>query len=135
MTRVISVLFFVLSVPSYAIEFWHSNTIWIGQGACAAVFSFDSGIEEIKNLQVSVTAVNNAGKEVASGILEIAHFGESSADRYADAALEGEVFCEEELAIVVNKASAIVANKRIDFLKSGGLFVRDFKPITIRIGK
>ena len=124
-----------LAAPAYAVDFWHSSTVWAGQGQCSAVFSFDSGMEEIKNLQVTVAAVNKAGKKVASGVLEIQQFGQSSADRYADAFLEGEEICADDLTIVVNKATAIVDGKRTDLLKSKALSARDFKPFRIRIGK
>ncbi|MBF0208747.1 MAG: hypothetical protein HQK53_17915 [Oligoflexia bacterium] len=124
-----------LAAPAYAVDFWHSSTVWAGQGQCSAVFSFDSGMEEIKNLQVTVAAINKAGKKVASGVLEIPQFGQSSADRYADAFLEGEEICAEDLTIVVNKATAIVDGKRTDLLKSKALSARDFKPFRIRVGK
>lgn len=124
-----------LTAPAYAIDFWHSSTVWAGQGQCSAVFSFDSGMEEIKNLQVSVNAVNKAGKKVASGLLEITQFGQSSADRYATAFLEGEEICADDLTIVVNKAIATVDGKRTDLLKSKILSARDFKPFKIRVGK
>lgn len=124
-----------LIVPAYAIDFWHSSTVWAGQGQCSATFSFDSGMEEINNLQVSVTAANKAGKKVASGVLEIQQFGQSSADRYADAFFEGEEICADDLTIVVNKATAVVDGKRTDLLKSKALSARDFKPFKIRVGK
>ena len=124
-----------LAAPAYAVDFWHSSTVWAGQGQCSAVFSFDSGMEEIKNLQVTVAAVNKAGKKVASGVLEIPQFGQSSADRYADAFLESEEICADDLTIVVNKATAIVDGKRTDLLKSKALSARDFKPFRIRVGK
>ena len=124
-----------LAAPAYAVDFWHSSTVWAGQGQCSAVFSFDSGMEEIKNLQVTVAAINKAGKKVASGVLEIPQFGQSSADRYADAFLEGEEICADDLTIVVNKAIATVDGKRTDLLKSKILSARDFKPFKIRVGK
>lgn len=124
-----------LAAPAYAVDFWHSSTVWAGQGQCSAVFSFDSGMKEIKNLQVTVAAVNKGGKKVASGVLEIQQFGQSSADRYADAFLEGEEICADDLTIVVNKATAIVDGKRTDLLKSKALSARDFKPFRIRVGK
>lgn len=124
-----------LAAPAYAVDFWHSSTVWAGQGQCSAVFSFDSGMKEIKNLQVTVAAVNKGGKKVASGVLEIQQFGQSSADRYADAFLEGEEICVDDLTIVVNKATAIVDGKRTDLLKSKALSARDFKPFRIRVGK
>ena len=124
-----------LTAPVYAVDFWHSSTVWAGQGQCSAVFSFDSGMEEIKNLQVSVSAVNKAGKKVASGVLEIPQFGQSDAARYADAFLESEENCADDLTIVVNKATAIIDGKRTDLLKSRALSARDFKPFKIRVGK
>jgi len=124
-----------LTAPAHAVDFWHSSTVWVNQGQCSAMFSFDSGMEDIKNLQVSVAAVNKAGKKVASGVLEIPQFGQSSAARYADAFLEGEEICADDLTIVVNKATAIVDGKRTDLLKSKALSARDFKPFKIRVGK
>ena len=124
-----------LAAPAYAVDFWHSSTVWAGQGQCSAVFSFDSGMEEIKNLQVTVAAINKAGKKVASGVLEIPQFGQSSADRYADAFLEGEEICADDLTIVVNKATAIVDGKRTDLLKSKVLSARNFNPFRIRVGE
>lgn len=124
-----------LAVPVHAVDFWHSSTVWAGQGQCSAAFSFDSGMEEIRNLQVSVAAINKAGKKVASGVLEVQQFGQSSADRYATAFLEGEEVCADDLTIVVNKATAVINGKRIDILKSKALSARDFKPFKIRVDK
>lgn len=124
-----------LAAQAHAVDFWHSNTVWAGQGQCSAVFSFDSGMEEIQNLQVSVTVLNKASKRVASGVLEIPRFGQSAADRYADAFLENEELCSDDLVIVVNKATAAVDGKRTDLLKSKALVIRDFKPFKIRLGK
>lgn len=123
------------SAPAHAVEFWHSSTVWAGQGQCSAVFSFDSGMEEIRNLQVSVSALDKAGKKVTSGTLEIQQFGQSSADRYADAFLEGEAICADDLTIVVTKASAMIGGKRTDLLKTRTLTARDFKPFKLRLGK
>ena len=92
-------------------------------------------MEEIKNLQVTISAVNKAGKKVASGLLEIPQFGQSSADRYADAFLEGEEICADDLIIVVNKATAVVDGKRTDLLKTKAISARDFKPFKIRVSK
>lgn len=128
------VVILLVASPVYAIEFWHSNTVWVGQGQCSAIFSFDSGMEEIKNLQVSVSVVDKMGKKIASGFLEIEQFGESSANRYADAFLEGEEMCGDDLIIIVGKATAVVEGKRTDLLKSKALSARDFKPFKIRVG-
>lgn len=124
-----------LASPAYAVEFWHSSTVWAGQGQCSAVFSFDSGMEEVTDLQVSVAAFNKGGNKVASGVLEIQQFGQSSADRYADAFVEGEEFCADDLTIVVSKATAIVDGKKTDLIKSKAISARNFKPFSIRVGK
>jgi hypothetical protein len=92
-------------------------------------------VQEIKNLQITVSAINKAGKKVASGVLEVQQFGQSNADRYASAFLEGEEICADDLVIVVNKATAIIDGKRTDLLKSKSITARDFKPYKIRIGK
>jgi hypothetical protein len=126
---------FCLTIPAHAVDFWHSSTVFAGQGQCSATFSFDSGLDDIKNLQVAVSAVNKAGKKVASGVLEVQQFGQSSADRYADAFLEGEEICADDLTIVVNKATAEVNGKRMDLLETKAISARDFKPFKIRVGK
>jgi hypothetical protein len=134
----VSVLLVVVALmarPASAIDFWHSNTVWTGQGGCSAVFTFDSGGEEIANLQVSVLAIDGSDKQVLSNVLRINSFGQSSADRYADAFLEGEAVCSDGLTIVVNKATAVVEGKQVDLLKKKMLSFRDFKPFKIRIGK
>lgn len=124
-----------LTAPAYAIDFWHSNTVWAGQGQCSAVFTFDSGLGNIEKLQVSVSAVNKSGKKVASGALQVPQFGQSSETRYAEAFLEGEDLCEEGLVILVNKATAIVDGKRMDLLKSKILVARNFNPYKIKTDK
>lgn len=124
-----------LAAPAYAIDFWHSNTVWSGQGQCSAVFTFDSGLEDIKKLQVSVSAINRSGKRVASGVLEVPQFGQSSATRYAEAYLEGEDLCDDDLTITVTKASAMIDGKRTDLVKSRVFVARDFKSYKIKIQK
>jgi len=81
------------------------------------------------------TAIDKAGQKVASGVLEIEKFGQSSAARYADAFLEGEETCADDLTVIVEKATAVVDGKRTDLLKTGALSARDFKPFRIRVGK
>ena len=124
-----------IAMKAQAVDFWHSSTVWAGMGQCSAKFSIDSGMQEIKNLQITVSAIDKAGKKVASGVLEVQQFGQSNADRYASAFLEGEEICADDLVIVVNKATAIVDGKRTDLLKSKSITARDFKPYKIRIGK
>ena len=68
-------------------------------------------------------------------MLEVQNFGQSSADRYADAFFEGEEICADDLTIVVNKATAVVNGQRTDLLKTKAISARDFKPFKIRVGK
>jgi len=39
-----------LTMPAQAVDFWHSNTVWANQGMCSAVFSCDSGMQDITDL-------------------------------------------------------------------------------------
>lgn len=125
----------VLSTNANAIDFWHSSTVWAGQGQCSAVFSFDSGMEEFNNLQVYVSVLNKDGKTIASDVLEIERFGGSSAERYDQAFLEGEEICEDDLTIMVNKAIAVLDGKPTDLLENGTISAREFKPFKILFGK
>lgn len=122
----------------HAIEMWHAETVWAGQGMCSASFSFDGGGamggDPIQKLRVSVAAYK-AGKKVDSGILEVEQFNTCNADRYAGALLESEAMCNDNLTIVVTKATAIVNGKKTDLLKTGDLSIREFKPFQIKIQK
>lgn len=45
-----------LSGQAYGLEIWHSNTVWAGQGMCAASFTLDSGGafgDRIQNLRIA----------------------------------------------------------------------------------
>lgn len=119
----------------HAIEMWHADSAFAGQGMCSAKFTFDGGgWDKIQNLRVSVTAYK-AGKKIDSGILEVNEFGNCSACRYEEAFLESEEMCNENLSIVVTKATAIVNGKKTDLLRSNGLTIRAFKPFQIKIQK
>ena len=121
------------AVQAGAIDFWHSSTVWAGQGMCSALFTFDS-MDDTTNLKVGVVAVNKAGKTVASGVLDVPAIGQSNAARYKDAFLEGEGVCADDLTIIVRSATATVNGKRVDLLKTKALTARDFKPFRIRLG-
>lgn len=124
------------ALPAYAdIEFWHSNTLWANQGSCAAIFSFDSAVEEVTSLQVSLSAIDKTGKKVVSELLEVESFGASVAERYGSAIWEHEAMCNDSLTIVVNKANGVLNGKRVDFLKAKAFSARVFKPFKMRIGK
>ncbi len=122
-----------LTLPAHALDFWHSNTVWIGHGQCAVEFTFDSGLQDIRDLKVAVSAVNTSGQSVLAEVLEISQFGESSAMRYASVLIEDEAMCGDSLSIVVNQASAFVDGQRTDLLQNQILTTRDFRPFAIRI--
>lgn len=115
------------------IRFWNTNKLFVNQGQCSAVFFFDSGMQSIENLQVSFSAQNASGEQVATGTLEIASFGNGSADRYADAFAEDEHFCDDDLTIVVDQATAIIEGQKIDLLAKKVLVPETFKPFKIFI--
>lgn len=121
--------------PASALDFWHSNTTWAGQGMCAATFTFDSGLEHVQGLQVTLAAKDRNGKEQGSAVLEIAEFGLSNADRYGQAYWESEAACDSRFTLVVTRATAILEGKKVDLLKSGDLQVRDFKPFRLVLGQ
>ena len=131
---ILAVSLITLGLPNLtqAVEFWHSSTIWAGQGQCSAVFSFDSGLHDITDLRVAVKALSPEGKTVLEGELAIDQFGQSSADRYADAFLEGEAVCAENLTIQIEEASARLDGRMIDLLATHTLTPRDFRPLPIR---
>ena len=118
--------------PLYAIDFWHSNTVFGGQGGCSAEFTFDSFVEEFKNIQVQVTTYDEEGNKVGVGKIEVHKIGDSNAERYATAYLSGPEYCGD-LNIVVNKATAIVKNRKIDLIKNKNIRVRVFRPYKIKI--
>lgn len=127
----------LVSGQAWAIDFWHSGTVWANQGMCAATFSFDAGpmSETIRQLKATVTIRDKSGKSIGSDNLEIEEFGGSEAARYSSASLVSENICADGLTITVTKASAVIDGKKVDLLKTKQLVVRDFKPFKIKVGK
>jgi len=124
-----------LAMPVHALQIWHSNTVWVGQGQCSASITFDSQMEEIEDLQVVVSVFNKAGKKVKTEVLEVESLGWSNAERYTNDFLEGEEMCADDLTIVVNKANAVIAGKRTDLLKTKAITAPEFKPFKIRVSR
>lgn len=119
--------------PAHAIEFWHSNTVWGGQGMCSATFTFDSGLVEIAGLTVEMALVDASGTEVLADTLTVAEFGGSGVDRYADATIDGAEVCDDGLTLQVKSASAALDGKPTDLLAAKSLTAREFKPFPIRL--
>ncbi len=118
---------------AHGVEFWHSNTVWGGQGMCSATFTFNSGFVEIDDLAIVVALVDGAGNEVVADTLNVAPFGGSGVDRYASASLDGAGLCDDALTVVVKSASANVDGKPTDLIATQALSARVFKPFAIRI--
>lgn len=122
------------SVNAHALDMWHSNTVWANQGMCAANFTFDSGMELVGNLKVSIVAVEKGTNKIkGQGVIELEDFGESSADRYAIGYWESELACDDNLYLVVTEAKADIDGVREDLLEKGLLRAREFAPYQIRI--
>ena len=115
------------------VDFWHSNLVFAGQGACSAEFTFDSGLEDISKLDLSFNLQNKAGKTVAKDEIHLDSFGQSSATRYAQAFVESEQICDSALELVVTGATAVIDGKRVDLLKTKLLAARKFAPILIKV--
>lgn len=126
----------VLSVlPAQAIEIWHSNTVFAGQGQCAAALTLDSGGEEYQQVRLQVALLDKGGRRVATQTLDLPAIGQSSAERYADVLIEGEAACDSSLQLQITAASAVVNGKRVDLVRTGQLTARDFRPMRIRVGR
>lgn len=123
----------LLTLPAHAIEIWHSNTIFAGQGQCVATLTLASGLDEYRNLRLQATVVDKAGRRLMSQTLDIPSIGQSSAERFAEVTLEGEPICRDDIALQITAASAVAGGKRIDLLRSGQLTPSDFRPMRIRL--
>lgn len=122
-----------LSAPAAALDIWHSDTIWGGQGICVATFTLDSGGDSISRLSIGITASDRKGESVGAFVLEVPDFGASNAERYATATWESEAACEEDLTLSITAAHAVIDNQRINLLKESRLTTRDFKPFKIQL--
>lgn len=125
----ISLLSFAL--PAQALSLWHSNTVWAGQGQCAATLTFDSGLDKIEELELLVSAVSAEGESIELGKIQLETFGESSAERYSSALLEHQLLCDEETTLFINQAAAIINGEYIDLIQMRQLEARKFKPFFI----
>jgi hypothetical protein len=136
MKRIVLVVMAVLVVTgqAQALEFWHSGTVWAGQGQCSANFTFDAGAlsDQIRNLKVSADLLEK-GKVVGASIIEVASIGGSEADRYATGFIEGEDVCSDNIVIRVTKATAVVNGKQVNLIKTKDISARNFKPFAITI--
>lgn len=118
---------------AHAIDFWHSDTVWAGQGMCAATFTFDSGGEPVSNLRVALSVIDKSGNNIDSFTLAVSEFGSLNADRYATELWESDLACEDSLTLVVTSASAVIDDKRQDLLRNQGLSIRQFTPFQIQM--
>lgn len=126
-----------LSGQAYGLDIWHSNTVWAGQGMCAAVFTLDSGGafgDRLQDLRITLSAVDTqTNNPVTQLFLEVDELGDGSANRYETVFWESELACEDNLRLVITEADAIVAGQARDLLADGYLNIREFVPYRIDI--
>ncbi|MEE3664499.1 IrmA family protein [Brenneria sp. g21c3] len=120
---------------AHAIEIWHTDTVWAGQGACSAQFTLDNGGvfgEPVGKLEISVDVLDKSGKVQQKDTLNVEPFGDSDATRYQTALLEGENYCESDLTINITKVAEIVGSEK-KILPVSEFTTRKFKPYTVLI--
>ncbi|WP_269902076.1 IrmA family protein [Paenalcaligenes faecalis] len=126
-----------LSGQAYGLDIWHSNTVGLSRGICAASFTLDSGGawgDHIQNLRIALAAVDTkTNSPVAQVVLEVDDFGRDNASRYKTVYWENELVCEENVRLVITEADAIVAGQARDLLADGYLNIREFVPYRIDI--
>lgn len=126
-----------LSGQAYGLDIWHSNTVWAGQGMCAAVFTLDSGGafgDRLQDLRIALSAVDTqTNNPVTQLFLEVDELGDGSANRYETVYWESELACEDNLRLIITEADAIVAGQARDLLADGYLSIREFVPYRIDI--
>ncbi|QDX98816.1 hypothetical protein EGD00_19830 [Pectobacterium carotovorum subsp. carotovorum] len=119
----------------HAIEIWHTDTVWAGQGACSAQFTLDNGGafgEPVGKLEISVDVLDKSGKVQQKDTLNVEPFGDSDATRYQTALLEGENYCDSDLTINITKVAEIVGSEK-KILPVSEFTTRKFKPYTVLI--
>lgn len=125
------------SFNAHAIDIWHSDTVWVNQGMCAATFTLDGGGSDgsgqgIGSLEIAVDVLGKSGKLLQKDTLEIEPFSDSDATRYQTAHLVGENYCEDNLTINITRITETVNGKK-RVLPLSEWSSRDFKPFNIKI--
>ena len=130
----VAFLLMVFASNAPAIEIWHSNTTWAGQGMCAYEFTVDAqgGHGGIENFTVDITLLDGSGKPLGDEITADLNgpLGDSNATRYGQFLVEGD--CEAK-SLRIKKATGTVSGKPVDFVKEKQLAPRKFKPLPIAI--
>lgn len=119
----------------HAIEIWHTDTVWAGQGACSAQFTLDNGGafgEPVGKLEISVDVLDKSGKVQQKDTLNVEPFGDSDATRYQTALLEGENYCDSDLTINITKVVETVGSEK-KILPVAEFTTREFKPYTVLV--
>ncbi len=134
----ISGLGWVLATPAQAVSLWHADTVWAGQGLCAASFTVDSGGQWVQDLIVDFTALDTqTNAPIKQGQLRAEHdFGRDSATRYAQLLWEDEYACYSHLQLQITRAYAVIEGEVFDLLSASSphsLHIRDFRPYQIEL--
>jgi hypothetical protein len=126
---------FALALPSTskALDIWHSNTVWAGQGMCAFTFTVDGQDMQaeapagVSNLTLEIVPLNEGLKELGSPVtIRLTEtFADSTATRYEQFFIEGD--CDAE-TFGISKATGIIGGRERDLLESRQLTPRKFEP-------
>lgn len=118
------------------INLWHTDTVWAGQGMCAAHFTLDGGgglTIPIEQVQLKLQAINPHQQIVETFTLTIEAFNESNADRYEHALWESELACDDSLHLVVTEAYARVNQQNYDLLAQQALQVNEMTRLALSL--
>ena len=126
---------FALALPSTgnAIDIWHSNTVWAGQGMCAFTFTLDGQDVQmetpsgVNDLTLEIMLLNEDRKELGSPVTVRLEqpFADSEATRYAQFFIEGDCGAE---TFGISKATGIIGGRQQDLLETRQITPVKFEP-------
>ena len=130
----IAFLLMLLASNAQAIDIWHSNTTWAGQGMCSYAFTLDAEGSDagIEKFTVEILLLDESGKDIDGGHTAILDgtLGDSNATRYGQFCVDGDCGAT---SFGVKKATGVVSGKTVDFLKEKNINPRPFEPLKIRL--
>ena len=125
-------------VAAHAIEIWHTDSFFGGQGMCVHTFRLDaqdimmqsnSGVE---GLSLEIAFLDAAGNTISRDQAEIQDvFGTSPPTRYREVPLYDT--CEDVAAFALEKATGIIGGKRVNLLHTGQITMREFVSLPILV--
>ena len=133
-------VFFLCAVPAsgQAVEIWHSDSFFGGQGTCVHTFNLDaldSVMAEdggVADLQLTIALLDKAGNDIdvvearVEGVI-----GDSPSNRYGGIAIYDQ--CEDNAAFAIKKATGIIGGNVVDLIQSEKISMRHFVSLPIHI--